>query len=80
MNGLHAAQLQQEQTPRSTQYQRGEIIKLMKRAELDTRRITLMHRRIGVADSFIDRPVDEWMSSLSLDAANGVIKTLQGMV
>lgn len=64
---------------KSTQHQRGEIVRLMKRAELDTRRITLMHRRIGVPDQFMDRPIDEWMSSLSLDAANGVIKTLQGM-
>jgi hypothetical protein len=63
----------------STQHQRGEIVRLMRRAELDHRRITLMHRRIGVPDSFMDRPVDEWMSSLSMEAANGVIKTLQGM-
>lgn len=65
---------------KSTQHQRGEIVRLMRKAELDTRRITLMHRRIGVPDQFMDRPVDEWMCSLSLDAANGVIKTLQGMV
>ena len=67
-------------TEKSTQYQRGEIVRLLKAAEFDCRRITLMHRRIGVADRFIDRPIDEWMSSLSLDAANGVIKTLQGML
>lgn len=67
-------------TEKSTQHQRGEIVRLMRRAEFDTRRITLMHRRLGVPDQFMDRPVDEWMSSLSLDAANGVIKTLQGMV
>jgi len=65
---------------KSTQYQRGEIVRLLKAAEFDHRRITLMHRRIGVPDQFMDRPVDEWMSALSLDAANGVIKTLQGML
>lgn len=64
----------------STQHQRGEIVRLMRRAELDTHRITLMHRRIGVADQWIDRPIDEWMCSLSLDAANGVIKTLQDLL
>lgn len=64
----------------STQRQRGEIVRLMRKAEMDTKRITLMHRRLGVPDQFMDRPIDEWMSSLSLDAANGVIKTLQGMV
>lgn len=67
-------------TEKSTQHQRGEIVRLLKMAEFDHRRITLMHRRIGVPDQFMDRPIDEWMSSLSLDAANGVIKTLQGMV
>jgi hypothetical protein len=65
---------------KSTQAQRGEIVLLMRKAELDTRRITLMHRRIGVADAWLDRNVDEWMCSLSMDAANGVIKTLQEMV
>lgn len=67
-------------TQKSTQHQRGEIVRLMKQAEFDHRRVTLMHRRLGVPDQFMDRPIDEWMSSLSLDAANGVIKTLQGMV
>jgi hypothetical protein len=67
------------QAAKSTQHQRGEIVRLMRRAELDTKRITLMHRRLGVPDQFLDRPIDEWMSSLSLDAANGVIKTLQDM-
>lgn len=62
---------------KSTQAQRGEIVRLMRKAELDTRRITLMHRRLGVADSWMDRNVDEWMCSLTVDAANGVIKTLQ---
>lgn len=79
MNELHAVQLQQQETPHSTQHQRGEIVRLMRKAELDTRRITLMHRRIGVADSWMDRNVDEWMCSLSVDAANGVIMTLQAM-
>lgn len=64
---------------KSTQAQRGEIVRLMRKAELDTRRITLMHRRIGVSDSWMDHNVDEWMCSLSVDAANGVIKTLQDL-
>jgi hypothetical protein len=64
---------------KSTQAQRGEIVRLMRKAELDTRRITLMHRRIGVADCWMDRNVDEWMCSLSVDAAHGVIKTLQAL-
>lgn len=67
-------------TQKSTQHQRSEIVRLLRQAEFDYRRITLMHRRLAVPDQFMDRPIDEWMSSLTLDAANGVIKTLQGMV
>ena len=66
--------------PASTQPQRGEIIRLMRQAELDTRRITLMHRRIGVQDHWMNKPVDAWMCSLSEDAASGVIKTLEARV
>jgi len=65
---------------RSTQHQRAEIVRLLRKVEMDTRRVTLMHRLVGVPDSFIDRPVDEWMCTLSVDAANGVIRTLQARI
>lgn len=63
-----------------TQYQRGEIVRLMRKAELDTRRITLMHRRIGVPDSFMDQSVEHWMCFLSQDAANVIINKLRGLL
>lgn len=65
---------------KSTQAQRLEIVKLLRKAEFDTRYVTLMHRRVGAPDSLMGRPIDEWMSSLSLDAASEVIKKLQALL
>lgn len=65
---------------KSTQAQRLEIVKLLRKAEFDTRYVTLMHRRVGAPDSLMGRPIDEWMSGLSLDAASEVIKKLQALL
>ena len=61
----------------STQWQRNKIVQLCRRASWSSTRVTLMHRRVGVPDSFMDKPIDAWLSTLTVDAANGVIRTLQ---
>lgn len=80
MIGMQEVKAQFDGPPKSTQWQRLEIIKLLKRAEFSTSRVTLMHRRVGAPDSFMDQPIDAWLSSLTQEAANGVIHQLQKIV
>ena len=63
----------------ATQYQRNQILRLMRKLELDTRRITLMHRRIGVSDQWLDKPVDAWMNTLSVEESSNLIVKLEAM-
>lgn len=62
---------------RVTTAQRGMIVSLLSKAEYDPRTVTLMHRRLGVADSFLYRPVDEWLDSLTVESASALIDKLQ---
>lgn len=65
---------------KATQAQRQAIVGMLRRAEFDTRTVTLMHRRIGVPDVWQGRPLDQWLDTLDADAASAVIGNLQGVV
>jgi hypothetical protein len=65
---------------RITSAQRSTILSLLREAEFDTDRVTLMYRRIGVVDRWQGEPVDAWLDSLWRAAASNVIARLQGIV
>ena len=64
----------------ATTAQLAEIRRLLRLAEFDTRTVGYTHRRLGVADHEIGRPVDEWLDSLSKSAASTVIGKLRDVV
>lgn len=62
---------------RSTPAQRAKILSLMLEAELDTRTITFMHRRIGVPDSAQGQSVSAYLDSLDGLQASDMITKLE---
>lgn len=62
----------------STPYQRAEIIRLLRKQELDSVTLTYMHRKLGVQDYMIGKPVEAWIDGLSTEQASSVIRTLRG--
>jgi hypothetical protein len=63
---------------RATTAQRDHVRRLLRKSgQYDARTVTLMHRRLGVADNWIGRPADEWMDSLAVADADALIKKLQ---
>lgn len=65
---------------RLTSAQRHTLLSLLREAEYDTRTVTYMHRRLGVSDAWIGVSNDEWLDSLSVDAASALIKKLQAEI
>lgn len=61
----------------ATVAQRTEIRRLLRLAEYDTSTVGVMHRRLGVAEHEIGRPVEEWLDVLNKDQASVVIKKLR---
>lgn len=59
--------------------QRATIVRLLKAVEFDTRTVTLMYRRIGVDDAWQGQSVDSWLSSLTTEAASGLIRKLEAI-
>lgn len=65
---------------RPTTAQRARILKLMARVEFDTRTVTYAHRRLGMtADSFVGRPVDTWLDTMSIEDASALIERLEDL-
>lgn len=62
-------------------HQRGYIVGLMHRLELDHRRFTLMHRRVfaaaGLGEPPVDRPVDPFLATLTPAQAGHLIDALE---
>ena len=63
-----------------TKLQREMIEQLMKKAEYDTRTVTIMHRRLGVTEGQIGKPVKNWLDLLDSHQASDLIRTLKGQV
>lgn len=62
---------------RITPAQRATLVRLMGKAAFDDRTITLMHRTIGVPETFQGRRVDEWLDSLTAPEASRFIVKLE---
>jgi hypothetical protein len=67
--------------PNATPAQRTTIISLLRAAELDARRITMMHTRMPhTPRHLLDATVDSWLSQLSVAQASEVIAWLKEAV
>lgn len=64
----------------ATHAQRTEIRRLSRLAEFDTKTVTFMHRRLGVAEHEIGRPVEEWLDAMTRSNASVVIDKLRQIV
>lgn len=67
-------------TQRASSAQRNLIKLLLKRADFDHRRVTLMYRRIAVEDAWQGKSTDEWLDSLDGLDAHMAITKLQEIV
>jgi len=61
----------------STKDQRAEILRLLKKQEMDITTLTYQHRTLGVPDYLIGKPVDLWIEGLSTEHASSVIRQLR---
>lgn len=63
----------------STQYQRAEIIRLLRKLEFDTRTVTYQHRKVDDCEFWIGMSVDGWLSSMTQERASKAIDRLRKM-
>lgn len=62
-----------------TAMQRAEILRLMRKAEFDTKVVTYLHRRLGASEAMIGGRVDAWLDTLSIADGSSLIASLRGM-
>lgn len=79
-NAVFATKQRGQSTARISQAQRNEIMRLLRLAEFDTRTVTFQHRRLGVSEHEIGKPVDAWLDTLTLGTVSPVITTLRNIV
>lgn len=65
-------------TPAQKHLLRDLLRDLLRREDYDLRTVTYMHRRLGVAESWIGKPADQWLDSLLAAEASRLIAKLQG--
>lgn len=58
-------------------YQRAEIIRLLRKLELNSVTVTYQHRALGAADHMIDGPVDAWLDGLDSRGGEQLIERLR---
>lgn len=60
-----------------TAYQRAEVVRLLRKLEVDSVTVGYRHRTFGVQDHMIGGPVDAWLDGLTSELANALIKRLR---
>jgi len=60
-----------------TQKQKEMANLLMTKAEYDTVTGTIMHRRLGIPENFIGKPLVHWFDTLTADQGSDIIGKLR---
>lgn len=79
-SAIFATKSRGQSAARLTSAQRKEILRLLRLAEFDTRTVTFMHRRLGVAEHEIGGSVDAWLDAQTVANASALIAKLRDIV
>lgn len=63
-----------------TQLQKAMAFDLMKKAEYDTSTCTIMHRRLGVPEKLIGKPIKHWFDDLTSQQGSDIIRELKAQL